>query len=248
MSQISKSESLVLLKDDKEYYKGHGKNFLSNSDINALLRNPSSFGVDREDSKEMAQGRLFHQLMLEPDKANTFHMIDASTRNTNKYIDYCKSVGISFCLLMHEVKSVHSWVNAMRSNIHFYDEIYKNGNKFEVPGISEIKGHMFKGKTDIENSNYLPDLKTTTDINKFSKSGYIYNYDSQAYIYEQIFGKPVVFFVVDKETLQLGIFRPTKEFVASGERKVERALSVYDKYFGLNKTEDIINHYIDAEI
>ena len=34
------------LKDDKEYYGGIGKNYLSNSDIGALLSNPKEYGKD----------------------------------------------------------------------------------------------------------------------------------------------------------------------------------------------------------
>ena len=37
------------LKDDKEYYHGVGKQYISNSDIGNLLKNPKLFGVSRED-------------------------------------------------------------------------------------------------------------------------------------------------------------------------------------------------------
>ena len=55
-----------ILRDDKEYYSGIGKNYLSNSDIDALLNNPRDFGKPREDNKNFADGRYFHQLLLEP--------------------------------------------------------------------------------------------------------------------------------------------------------------------------------------
>ena len=35
------------LKDDKEYYNGIGKNYLSNSDISTLLNNPKQFRTPR---------------------------------------------------------------------------------------------------------------------------------------------------------------------------------------------------------
>ncbi len=56
---------LELLKDDKEYYSGIGKKFLSNSDIGTLLNNPKDFGKSREDNKSFAEGRYFHQLILQ---------------------------------------------------------------------------------------------------------------------------------------------------------------------------------------
>jgi len=39
---------LELLQDDKEYYSGVGRNYLSNSDIGALLGNPKEFGATQK--------------------------------------------------------------------------------------------------------------------------------------------------------------------------------------------------------
>jgi hypothetical protein len=36
--------------------------------------------------------------------------------------------------------------------------------------------------------------------------------------------------------------------VKGGEAKVERAIAIYEKYFGENPTEDIENHYIDETL
>ena len=58
-------EVLNLLRDDNEYYKGIGKNYLSNSDIGTLLDNPKEFGKSRDDNKAFAEGRYFHQYILE---------------------------------------------------------------------------------------------------------------------------------------------------------------------------------------
>ena len=75
------------------------------------------------------------------------------------------------------------------------------------------------------------DLKTTSNIKDFRYSARKYNYDSQAYIYSQLFGKPLVFYVVDKINLQLGIFTPTQDFIDRGQQKVEMAVDVYNRYF-----------------
>lgn len=237
-----------LLKNDAEYYGGVGKNYLSNSDIGALLTNPKTFKQDRPDNKSFAEGRYFHQLLIEPDKAQVAHMVEASTRNTKIYKDYCDANELDFCLLKHEVDEVKSLANLMRSNIYFYDEIYKDGNVYEQPAIGEIKGLMWKGKADIITDEVIIDLKTTSDIQKFKWSAKAYNYDSQAYIYQKLFGKPLIFFVIDKSTQQLGIFRPTENFILGGERKVERAIEVYNTYFGDNASDDIDNYYIDEQL
>lgn len=239
------SQIIETLKNDAEYYSGLGKNYLSNSDIGALLTNPQDFRKPREDNKSFAEGRLFHQLLLEPHKAVDFKVVDVSTRTTKEYKNYCEDNNISFALLQKEVDAVHKMVSVIKGNIIFFDEIYKHGNNYEKPGIGEIKGEMWKGKCDIETDTMIIDLKTTSDINKFRYSAKSYNYDSQCFIYERLFGKPLVFFVIDKETHQLGIFRPTESFLRGGEAKVERAVDVYRRYFSQNATDDIVNYYIE---
>ncbi len=109
---------------------------------------------------------------------------------------------------------------------------------------STLFGREWKGKTDILGSEELIDLKTTSDIKKFKYSAYAYNYDSQAYIYQQLFGKPLVFYVIDKVTLQLGIFRPSPAFIESGERKVIEAVAVYNRFFAPEAWDNVANHYI----
>ena len=236
------------LRDDHEYYKGLGKSYLSNSDIGSLLTNPKSFRKEREDNKNFAEGRLFHQLLLEPEKVNKVVSVDVSSRNTKEYKSYCSENGLEFALLTKEVDEIHRLVGVIRANIAFYDDIYSEGNVYEEPAIGTIKGMDWKGKADIIRPDCIIDLKTTSDINKFKWSAKAYHYDSQCYIYQQLFGKPLVFYVIDKETAQLGIFRPTENFIRGGELKVERAIEVYNKYFGANATEDIDNHYIDETL
>ena len=143
---------------------------------------------------------------------------------------------------------IHNLVGVIRANIAFYDDIYQDGNIYEEPKIGTIKGIQWKGKADIITPDFIIDLKTTSDINKFKWSAKAYHYDSQCYLYQELFGKPLVFYVIDKETAQLGIFRPTENFIRGGEMKVERAIEVYGKYFGPNASEDIDNHYIDETL
>jgi hypothetical protein len=220
------------LRDDNEYYNGVGKNYLSNSDIGTLLSNPQDFGKPREDNKAFMDGRYFHQLILEPEKAKDVPAVDVSTRTTKEYKAFCETNNLPFCMLKKEQEEIQSLVNIINGNIAFYDEIYKDGNQYETPAVGEIQGMMWKGKADIVTDNAVIDLKTTSDIHK-------------CYIYQELFGKPLVFYVIDKGTGVLGIFRPTEDFVKSGEAKVGRAIEVYDKYFGKNPSDDIVNYYID---
>ena len=90
----------------------------------------------------------------------------------------------------------------------------------------------------------LIDLKTTSNIDDFKWSAIKYNYDSQCYIYQELFGKPLVFYTVDKTDMRLGIFTPTEEFVQRGEEKVIRAINVYKKFFVDNAEFDINEYFI----
>lgn len=240
-----KSNVIETLRDDNEYYSGIGKNYLSNSDIGTLLSNPKMFGTSREDNKSFMDGRYFHQLILEPEKAKLTRFVDVSTRNTKEYKSFCEDNNLPFCMLKKEMDEIEELVKVMNGNITFYEEIYDSNNQYEVPNIGLIQGMMWKGKADIVTEHSIIDLKTTADIHKFKYSAKAYNYDSQCYIYQELFGKPLVFFVVDKGTAQLGIFKPTQEFVDGGGLKVGRALDVYKKYFGSNPTDDIANYHIE---
>ena len=236
---------ITQLRDDNEYYSGVGKSYLSNSDIGTLLSNPQDFGKPREDNKAFMDGRYFHQLILEPEKAKEMLSVDVSTRTTKEYKAFCETNNLPFCMLKKEQDDIQNLVNIINGNIAFYDEIYKAGNLYETPAVAEIQGMMWKGKADIVTDNAVIDLKTTSDIHKFKYSAKAYNYDSQCYIYQQLFGKPLVFYVIDKGTGVLGIFRPTEDFVKGGEIKVGRAIEVFNKYFGATPTDDIVNYYID---
>jgi hypothetical protein len=236
------------LRDDDEYYNGKGKYYLSNSDIYALLTNPKRFRARSEDSKHFHEGRLFHQLILEPEKAVNVPQVDVSTRNTKEYKKYLEDSGLEFAMLTKEYDEIVRLASVMKSNFQFYNDIYRDGNLYEEPTIGEIKGLQWKAKADIVTADSIIDLKTTSDINKFRWSAKSYNYDSQCYIYQQLFGKPLYFYVIDKESEQLGLFRPSEEFVKGGEAKVERAMEVYYRYFGPNPTDDIDNYFINETL
>lgn len=241
-------KNVDILKDDYEYYHGEGKKYLSNSDIGTLLSNPKLFGVPREDSKNFAEGRYFHQLLIEPEKAAQTHIVDVTTRNTKAYKDYLDTNKVPFAMLLHEAENIKSLVGTMKSNIEFFDMIYDPSCTYEQPAVGSINGMMWKGKADIVHKDCVIDLKTTSDIRKFRYSAKAYNYDSQAYIYGQLFGKPLVFYAVDKESGVLGIFHTSEEFLESGKRKVEEAVNVYNKYFSKNATDSVENYCINETL
>lgn len=244
MTEEQVASALELLVDDNEYYGGVGKQFLSNSDVGTLLRNPREFRQPRADNPNFVKGRYFHQSLLEPEKAAIFPSVDVGSRNSLAYKEAVKDAGVEVLLLQKEKAELNVLIDRMRGHYYFYEQMYLSGNQFEVPGVKEFGGVWWKGKADIISDTHIIDLKTTSKLDDFRYSARKYNYDSQAYIYQSIFGKPLVFFAIDKTSGEMGVFETSDEFVAGGKAKVERALEVYERFFGDNPTDSVDNYFI----
>jgi len=242
-------EVLKLLEDDSHYYGELGRQYLSNSDIITLLNDPKSFREEKPMSKAMLIGRYFHTKMLEPDKLDSeeYIPIDASSRNTKIYKEGLQYYERDLMMLQKEKEDIDKAILTMQSNLEMYDSIYAEENEFEVPTIMEIFGIAWKGKADIVGKNMLIDLKTTSNIKDFKYSARKYNYDSQAWLYQQFFGKPLIFYVIDKTSYELGIFEPSETFLEYGKEKVKRAVEIFRKFYGENAEENI-DDYIIKEI
>jgi hypothetical protein len=236
------------LRNDEEYYNGVGKKYLSNSDISSLLKNPKTFGFKSESNKNFLFGSYFHQLILEPEKAENVPYVDVKSRNSKAYKDYLQENGLDLALLEDEKLQAEHLVDTIKGNIDFFDMIYHIENEFEVPAVGEIAGAMWKGKADIVGKDYLYDLKTTSDIDRFIWSVRDYNYDSQAYIYQQLFGKPLAFLVIDKQTKMMGMYTVGEKSLERGREKVERAVEVYNNFFSEEATQRIDQFYYQDEV
>ena len=176
-----------LLRSDKEYYTGEGKKYLSNSDIGTLLKNPEMYGVSRPDNKNFAEGRYFHQLILEPEKAENVLWCDSASRNTKMYKEFIAEQDVEVALLKGEKEHIEKLVNKMLVNLDFYSLIRAKGNIYEEPSVMTYEGTKWKGKADIVSKDYVVDLKTTSNLEDFKWNARKYNYDSQAYVYQQLF-------------------------------------------------------------
>ncbi len=233
------------LKDDTNYYGNMGKQFLSNSDIQHLLYNPQDFHKSIDDDKNLIMGRYFHQSFLEKDKAKDFPILDTSSRRTKEYKEYIQNNDVPFVMLSSEAKEVDNMYASMNSNLKFYDLINAENNQTEVPMVKDIlqSGLFWKGKADIIHDDYVIDLKTTSSLKDFPRSVRSFNYDSQAFIYRELFGKDMLFLVVDKKTYQLGLFPCSEALYERGHHKVQKAEEQYQKFFGDNATEDVQNYF-----
>jgi len=243
---MDNKEILEKLRDDENYYGEFGKQFLSNSDIRSLLNNPLDFKKPSPSNPAFLIGGYFHTCILEPDKLDKYKIVKSSTRNTKAYRDIA---GEDICLLQHEVDQIELMREKVLENDLFKDMILDGAVEYEKPGLIELEGMQWKGKADIINHSQqiIVDLKTTSNINAFASSAYKFNYDSQAYIYSQMFGFELVFVVIDKKTNQLGLFDCSEKFLQSGQNKVALAVQAYNEFF-VNGDGDFSQYYISKTL
>jgi len=229
---MNKKQVLQKLKQDEHYYGEFGKQYLSNSDISTLLNNPLQLSASSKPNPNFLVGGYFHTAILEPEKLASFKIVEATSRNTKQYKEIS---GGEMCLLQHEADNANLMTDKIMANDICADLI--KGQDYEKPMIKEIEGAMWKGKADIINHDekLVIDLKTTGDIDRFQWSAKKFNYDSQAYIYRELFGYEMLFIVIDKKTHQIGMFDCSPKFYESGKEKVIKAIEVYDLFY---KTDD----------
>ena len=231
---MNKEKILQRLCNDEDYYGEFGNQFLSNSHVGKLLKDPLRAFEPSKPSPAFLVGGYFHTCILEPDKLEKFKVVKSTTRNTKAYKDVA---GGELCLLQHEVDTIELMREKVMDNDICRDLITLGDVEYEKPMVEEMFGNMWKGKADIVNHDekLIIDLKTTGDIDKFQWSASKFNYDSQAYIYSKLFGYEFLFIVIDKNTHQIGMFDCSPQFYERGEEKVRKASEAYDLFY---KTKD----------
>ena len=231
---MNKEKILQRLCNDEDYYGEFGNQFLSNSHVGKLLKDPLRAFEPSKPSPAFLVGGYFHTCILEPDKLDKYKVVKSTTRNTKAYKDVA---GGELCLLQHEVDTIELMRDKVLANDICKDLIINSQTEYEKPGIINMFNNNWKGKADIVNheEKLVIDLKTTADIDKFQWSASKFNYDSQAYIYSKLFGYEFLFIVIDKNTHQIGMFDCSPQFYERGEEKVRKASEAYDLFY---KTKD----------
>ena len=165
---MKKSAIINKLREDEHYYGKFGQQYLSNSDIKTLLKNPLDLHKPTKSNPNFLVGGYFHTAILEPNKIKKFKIIESSSRNTKVYKEMS---GGELCLLQHEVDMIEALVDKIMNNNVCRDLISPSiaHVDYEEPAIAEINGQMWKGKADILNheEQLIIDLKTTSDLDKF---------------------------------------------------------------------------------
>jgi len=233
--QYDRAELLEKMDDDSFYYGELNKLALSSSSLKQILASPKTYKYSLEYGSEETQalrdGWLFHTAILEPEVFAAQTFIDVQSKNTKKFKEAKLELGRVFTA--KERSDAERLVDAFFKNEHAKELITKA--EFEVPGIDNIKGLPFRGKADVLADNRIVDLKTSSSsVKDFHYSAQKYSYDVQCFLYCNLFNKKhedFYFLVLDKGSLDIGIFNCSENFYFRGEEKVEKALKLYEKFF-----------------
>ena len=229
--QWNKEEILANMYDDSFYYGYLGQNALSSSSIKTLLSSPKTYYFTTKygsgETQALRDGKLFHTMILEPEKLNDIIFVEAATKASKEY-KLAKETGKEV-YTNTEKKAAERLCDALLRNEAVKEYLIKA--EYEVPQIAMIDGIPIRAKADILKGNTIIDLKTTTGIKDFRYSADKYSYDLQAWLYREMFGvENFVFVVIDKGSLDIAIFECSDEFYEKGKQKFEQGISNF-KYF-----------------
>jgi hypothetical protein len=229
--QWDKEELLANMYDDSFYYGYLGQNALSSSSIKTLISSPKTYYFTTKygsgETQALRDGKLFHTMILEPEKLNDIIFVDAATKASKEY-KLAKETGKEV-YTKSEKKAAERLCDALLRNEAVKE--YLTNAEFEVPQIAMIDGIPIRAKADILKGNTIIDLKTTTGIKDFRYSADKYSYDLQAWLYREMFGvENFIFIAIDKGSLDIAIFECSDEFYEKGKQKFEQGVSNY-KYF-----------------
>lgn len=231
------------LKDDAVYYGEEGRKYLSNSYINEILNDPEGFkyrlnnNVTLPPTVDMLFGRYFHETILEPHKADLWKSVAVKNRNTNKYKEAKDENGGIELLLDGDLEYAQLLSHRLLNVKEVFDLINIIESEKEVPAVGTVIDggrYIWKAKADIVNrkNNLIIDLKTTSNHETFQNSIYKYNYHTQAYIYQELFGMTFLIVGICKKTLKPFIWEPSDYSLEKAKEKIQ-------------KTEDYFFRYID---
>ena len=230
-------EELINKMYDNVFYYGYlGVNALSSSSCKKLCDSVEDYLFEDNkfspDIKPLRDGRLFHVTILEADKMKDYYdFIDVPTRRSK---DFKQLKRVSKKEVMTEKERL--WAEDLKTHIFKHSRANKlitNGEP-EVPNINYVFGLPFRGKADLLCQDRVVDIKTTGDIDNWEYNKYFYGYDIQAYLYKELFDKDTFeFVVIDKRTKKVITDEASLDFLRSGERKVERAVKNYVRYFAI---------------
>ena len=239
---FDKQDILSKMMDDEFYYGYLGVNALSSSASKKLLDSPYAYYRSLTEKQTNVQalrdGQLIHLMVLEPEKVEGLTFTEG-TKASKQYKLAVQELG------SHNVFTNSEYYKAKKisERVRSVTDVKKllDGSRFEIPAIDTYNDLAFRGKADILKDGVVIDLKTTSDIKSFQRSAHHFSYDLQAALYLELFGAfDFKFIVVDKSTLDVGIFKCSQDFIDSGRRKLDIATERYYDYLQTENIEDYV--------
>lgn len=226
------SDIIPKMYDDVFYYGYLGKHALSSSSCKKLIESPKSYSASltepSSDSQPLRDGRLTHLCVLEPHRLEEFTFIEGTKASKNFKLA-AEELGRDLVYTNLELNKANKIAKAVLANEEAAGLL--SGCEFEIPAIGDFMGLPFRGKADAKKGRTIIDLKTTANINDFEYSAKKYSYDLQAALYLDLFdADDFIFLVVDKTSLDVGVYTITPEFIDSGLKKLQRATDAYKNY------------------
>jgi hypothetical protein len=233
--EYNKEDVLKQMYNDSYYYGTLGQLALSSSSLKLLLDSPKKYAYVSQygggESQALRDGSLVHLAILEPEKFEKLIFVDVASKNTKTYKEAVAKHGQVYTRV--EKENAEKIADAIFRNEQALQLI--TNCEFEVPAIGDIYGYPFRGKADVLSKKGIVDLKTTSGgIKNFYHSAKKYLYSVQCYIYCQLFDvsyKQFKFLVIDKGSLDIGIFECSEEFYKDGEELTKKAIDVYETFF-----------------
>ena len=226
------SDIIPKMYDDVFYYGYLGQHALSSSSCKKLIESPKAYATSltegSPDSQALRDGRLTHLCVLEPHRLDEFTFVDG-TKASKSFKLTAEELGKDLVYTNLELNKAQKIAEAVLANEEAATLL--SGCEFEIPAIGEFMGLPFRGKADAKKGTTIIDLKTTANIQDFEYSAKKYSYDLQAALYLDLFdADDFIFLVVDKRTLDVGVYTITAGFVDSGLQKLQVATDAYKNY------------------
>jgi len=226
------SDIIPKMYDDVFYYGYLGQHALSSSSCKKLIESPKAYATSltegSPDSQALRDGRLTHLCVLEPHRLDEFTFVDG-TKASKSFKLAAEELGKDLVYTNLELNKAQKIAKAVLANEKAAALL--SGCEFEIPAIGEFMGLPFRGKADAKKGRTIIDLKTTANIQDFMYSANKYSYDLQAALYLDLFdADDFIFLVVDKRTLDVGVYTITAGFVDSGLQKLQVATDSYKNY------------------
>ena len=245
-----RKDVLVERMEDDDFYYGYcDQNMFSSSKVKNMARSPKSYYfINKGSSQALRDGTLFHHAILEPEKFSSHIYSKTKTKTTKEYKELKDKHYPTPVYTQTEKQDAERLAQAYLLNDTAMRRV--RNSKTEVANVGIISGIPFRAKADIvTDTGVIVDLKTCQNITNFRKDAYNLGYDIQLYIYTEVFGikyDKFEFIAIDKKSLDIGIYKCSKEFYESGKMKTLNVLTAYKSNIQDKHPEEVkefINNY-----